>query len=331
MAVVCLRALGLGDILTAVPALRALAAAFPAHRRVLAAPATLAPIVDLLEDPWEIADVRGLDRPLPPAARGADVAVNLHGRGPESHRLLLASEPRQMITFACREAKPGGSAPGWRAGEHEVRRWCRLLAESGIPADPTELRLEPSGVSSGIDDDARTAASEATVIHPGAAFPARRWPAERFAAVARREAEAGRRVLVTGTQAERRRAATVARLAGLPDRANLAGRTGLASLAALVADAGRVVCGDTGVGHLATALGTPSVLVFGPTSPAEWGPLVDRDRHRALWAGRRGDPHAERPHPGLLEIEVADVLAELDALAAADADESGAWKVPSAP
>jgi ADP-heptose:LPS heptosyltransferase len=85
----------------------------------------------------------------------------------------------------------------------------------------------------------------------------------------------------------------------------------IGGLAAIVAGAGRVVCGDTGVSHLATAFGTPSVVLFGPTSPKHWGPPPDRREHRALWAGTQGDPHASVIHPGLLRIEVADVLNEL--------------------
>jgi ADP-heptose:LPS heptosyltransferase len=91
----------------------------------------------------------------------------------------------------------------------------------------------------------------------------------------------------------------------------VAGRTDLADLARVVGSARRLVCGDTGVAHLAVALGTPSVALFGPTDPAHWGPPTDRGLHAVLWAGRTGDPHAARPHPGLLEIEVDQVLAAL--------------------
>jgi uncharacterized protein YjbJ (UPF0337 family) len=56
----------------------------------------------------------------------------------------------------------------------------------------------------------------------------------------------------------------------------------------------------------------PSVVLFGPTPPAEWGPPPDRPWHRALWAGRRGDPHAKAPDAGLLAISVEDVLAALN-------------------
>jgi ADP-heptose:LPS heptosyltransferase len=83
---------------------------------------------------------------------------------------------------------------------------------------------------------------------------------------------------------------------------------GLRDLAALVADAARVVCADTGVAHLATAFGTPSVVLFGPSSPARWGPPTDRPQHRALWAGSPGEPNGARPDPGLLALQPHDVL-----------------------
>lgn len=297
---VAYRALGLGDLLTAVPALRALRAAFSGHRIVVAAPAALAPLAELSGAVDDVLDTAPL---AVPALSGADLAVNLHGRGPESHRAILAASPRRMIAFAAPRVPWRG--PGWRAGEHEVERWCRLLAGSGIPADPARLDLPPpAGARPG----------DATVIHPGAASPARRWPADRWAAVARAERAAGRRVVVTGSAAERPLAERVASGAGLDDADVLAGRTDLMQLAAVVASAGRVLCGDTGVGHLATAFGVPSVLLFGPTPPSEWGPPPGRDRHVVLYRGdMHGDPHGAEPDPGLLAIGVDDVLAVTEA------------------
>jgi ADP-heptose:LPS heptosyltransferase len=304
-----LRALGLGDFLTGLPALRALRDAFPDHRLVLAAPAPLEPLarlsgaVDALHPTGPLA-------PLDAALAGADVAVNLHGKGPESHRILLRSRPRRLLAFANPEIPESAGMPVWSADEHEVYRWCRLLTESGVSADPSRLDLAPPERRA-----VRDAAT--TVIHPGAASAARRWPAERFAAVARSERDAGRRVVVTGTPAEARVAFEVARAAELDHADVLAGKTDLLGLAAVVAGAGRVVCGDTGVSHLATAFGTPSVVLFGPMSPNHWGPPPDRREHRVLWAGIAGDPHASVIHPGLLRIDVADVLdalAELDRL-----------------
>jgi ADP-heptose:LPS heptosyltransferase len=293
--VLAYRPLGLGDFLTGVPALRALRRAQADSRLVLAAPRALAPLAGLTGAVDEVVDTAPL---TPPRRRDVALAVNLHGRGPESHRAILASRPARLIAFAHADAWPDG--PAWRQDEHEVARWCRLLTESGIPADPDDLAL------------ARPAAEPvvrgATIVHPGAASEARRWPAERWAALARAVAESAANVVITGGPQERDLAERVARAAGLPDRAVLAGRTDLIGLAALVAAAERVLCGDTGVAHLATAYRIPSVVLFGPSPPAEWGPPAGRPRHRAVWAGRRGDPHADEPDPGLLQIEVDDVL-----------------------
>ncbi|HEU4397928.1 MAG TPA: glycosyltransferase family 9 protein [Actinomycetota bacterium] len=311
--VVVLRALGLGDLLTAIPALRALADAFPRHPRLLAVPTALAPLARCSGAVDEVVPAEGLDRPLSRLLHGAGLAVNLHDRGPESHNLLLEAEPRRLLAFAHPAVPASSQGPRWRADEHEVARWCRLLEESGIAADPGRLDIDlpPGPLPHGVQG--------ATLVHPGAASPARRWPAERFAAVARAEALAGRSVVVTGGPAEAELAHEVAARAGLSRDAVHAGQNGVLALGRLVAAAGRVVCGDTGVAHLATALGTPSVVLFGPTSPALWGPPADRPWHRALWAGTSGDPHGRLPDPGLLAIAVDQVLAALDDLPAAPA------------
>jgi ADP-heptose:LPS heptosyltransferase len=294
------RALKLGDFLTAVPALRAVRAAFPEHEVVLAGPAWVAPLAAL---------TGAVDRVLPAAALAPlawsgpppDVAVNVHGRGPHSHAVVRATRPRRFIAFG----EPGPPGPQWDDDEHEVARWCRLLTSSGIPADPRDLGLPapPSPIEPGC-----------TVVHPGASARARRWPVSRWVAVARAERAQGRRVVVTGSAGERGLAAAVARSAGLGAPDVLAGRTSLLELAGVVAGAGRVVSGDTGVSHLATAFSTPSVSLFGPVSPARWGPPAGDPRHVALWAGHEGDPHGTRPDPGLLRIQPADVLAALAAL-----------------
>jgi ADP-heptose:LPS heptosyltransferase len=310
-----LRALGLGDLLTVVPALRALAAAFPERRRMLAAPAAFAPLAEAAApggfEPIDVpAWVGGAGRPDASVAarlpRGA-LAVNLHGRGPDSHRLLLAAEPARLVAFAHPDVPASAAGPAWDADEHEVARWCRLLRAHGIPADASLLDLAPPrGVVRG--------PAGPTLIHPGAASCARRWPAERWAAVARGERARGRGVLLSGSAAEAPLAQRIADRAGLPRAAVRAGGTDLHGLLALVAGAGRVACGDTGIAHLATALRVPSVVLFGPTAPDAWGPPRERPWHRALWRGRRGDPHAARPDPGLLELSAEAVLDALSAL-----------------
>lgn len=317
-----LRALGLGDLLTAVPSLRALRRAFPGHELVLAAPRALEPLALLSGAVHRVHDSAPL-APLHGMRARPDIAVDLHGRGPQSHRLLLDTVPRRLVAFRHPEVAESRGMPEWRAEEHEVRRWCRLLSEAlEIDADPGDLDLARPR-----DVPAPALAHGATVIHPGAAFASRRWPLERWAEVARAEVRAGRRVVVTGGPQEVDLARALARRAALPDAPVLAGGTGLLHLVAVVAAAGRLACGDTGVAHLATALHTPSVLLFGPTSPALWGPPA-RPIHQVIWKGRRGDPHATLPDPGLLAIGVAEVV---EALAALPEREPGRTRADQAP
>jgi ADP-heptose:LPS heptosyltransferase len=90
-----------------------------------------------------------------------------------------------------------------------------------------------------------------------------------------------------------------------------AGSLDLGALADVVGTASLLVSGDTGVAHLATAFGTPSVTLFGPTPPSTWGPAIDLDRHTVLWHGhpdRPGDPHGDRLDPALATVTVDEVL-----------------------
>lgn len=296
---VVLRALGLGDFLTAVPALRAVRRALPDHEVVLAIPQALRPLIELSRTVDTLLPTDGLEGLAWDGPRPA-VAVNLHGRGPQSHRLLQRVRPDRLVAFANPEAGVGG--PAWDPDEHEVARWTRLVEETfDVRADRGDL---------GIDVPPREPALPgAVVVHVGAAAPARRWPAERFAAVARWASREDLPVVLTGSAAEEPIARRVQRLADLPSDSVLAGRTDLAELAALVAAARLVVSGDTGIAHLASAYGTPSVVLFGPTPPARWGPPVDGP-HTVLWHGREvGDASAREVDPALLAIEPAEVLA----------------------
>jgi ADP-heptose:LPS heptosyltransferase len=298
-----LRALGLGDLLTIVPALRGLRRAHPEYRVVLACSGWLHPLAARIDSVDETIAVDGL---VPFCSRLPPVlAVNLHGRGPRSHRALLNTHPAGLVAFEHPDVPESWGMPKWHANEHEVARWCRLLNECGIPCDRHELALDRAPFV-GL---APAAAKGATVIHPGAAAPSRCWPAERFAAVARDELQRGNRVVVTGSVDDEPRCRAVAGDAGLDEDSVLIG-SDIVRFAGTVAVADRVVCGDTGAAHLASAFGTPSVVLFGPVAPSEWGP-PPRRVHRALWAGTRGDPHARETDRGLLAIGVDDVLQAL--------------------
>jgi ADP-heptose:LPS heptosyltransferase len=294
--VLVLRALGLGDALTAVPALRGLRALYPNRPVLLAGPAAVS---GWLRDQGIVDGVRvtdGLDGVPPGQGLGRHIAVNLHGRGPESHRLLLAGRPDRLVGFDCPAAAHRGLTR-WRSDEHEVRRWCRLVDDDGGKCDPADLRLaRPCR---------RLVQGRYVVIHPGAASQSRRWPVDRWTAVGLFFDRKGIEVLVTGTAAERVACRTVAGAGGT----DLSGGLDLAELAAVVAGARLLLSGDTGVAHLATAYGIPSVTLFGPTPPDRWGPSIDPHLHTVLYAGTwPGDPHADRVNPALLRIAVPQVV-----------------------
>ncbi|WP_280297773.1 glycosyltransferase family 9 protein [Nocardia neocaledoniensis] len=298
--ILALRALGIGDLLTALPALRALRRARPDDRLVLAAPDALRPLLryaDCVDALHPTDDLDTFEWPGPPP----EFAVNLHGSGPESIAALRTARPRVLLSHAHPDF-PELAGPHWDPALHEVDRWCLLLEHAGIPADPARLELAvPTPLPR----------PPYVIVHPGAAAPARRWPLDRFAGVAAAARDLGYRVLVTGSERERPLTDAVVEQAGLPAAASAGGEHTLDDLVHLVAGARLLVSGDTGIGHLATAVGTRSVLLFGPVSPAQWGPRAPR--HRALWAGRHGDPRAPTPDPGLLAIgagQVIDVVAE---------------------
>ncbi len=303
-----LRALGLGDLLTAVPALRAIRAAAPDHQIVLATQPQWEPLIRLADAVDAIHPASGLD-PLTWTGPPPDVAVNLHGSGPQSHRLLAALRPAQLLAFGSVHAEHEG--PDWRTDEHEVHRWCRLVREAWpFPADPADLRLRlppQVPIASG---------SNVVVLHPGAAYPARQWPAPRFAAVARWARSRGFDVRLTGSAQERDLAASVAAQAGLGEEAVLAGRTSVVGLATLISHARLVVSGDTGIAHLAFAYGTPSVTMYGPISPALWGPPASA-RHIALWAGvASNQPFADTVDAALLSLDSKAVVEAAEKLLA---------------
>jgi ADP-heptose:LPS heptosyltransferase len=285
--------------------MRALSRVFPRHHKVLATTRGVAPIVPLVAAFDEVAVIEPF-QPLPQELRGANVAVDLHGRGPGSHRVLVASRPNRLIAYANEEVAESLPGPTWRDGEHEVRRWCRLLEENGIPADPDDLDLACPPPPVHLPD-----ARGATIVHAGAAFESRRWPVNRWAQIVAHERACGRRVLLTGAREEAGIVAGVAQKASLDPEFVLAGRTGVLELAAMVGVAGRVVSVDTGIAHLATALRTPSVVIFGPDPPSRWGPPADRPWHRVLWSGRTGDPRGDVADPGLLQITASDVICAL--------------------
>jgi ADP-heptose:LPS heptosyltransferase len=139
--------------------------------------------------------------------------------------------------------------------------------------------------------------------NPGMVLDAKRWPADRYAALADTlHAEYGLAVVLAGAEHDRPVTVAVRRLMRAP-AVDLAGRTGFGTLGALFARCALFAGNDCGPMHLAAAVGTPVLAIFGPTDPAVYGPFSPRA------VALRG--------PGGLsteEVSVADAVAAADRL-----------------
>lgn len=198
-------------------------------------------------------------------------------------------------------------------GLHEVERSLSLASAMGYrlpPGDDARLRMRAGAPLPGLPGGY-------VVLHPGAAAPARTWPASGFRELARRLAWRGTPVVVTGSAAEGELVRDVA--AGQPGVIALAGAVDLAGLAAVLAGAATVVCGNTGPAHIAAAVGTPIVSLFAPVVPSErwrpWAvPHVLLGDQGAACAGTRARECPVPGHPCLAGVAAADVLDAIDRL-----------------
>lgn len=292
---------GLGDFLCVVPTLRAIRRARPDVGISYVGLAETRPLVGrfaaYVDEFIEFPGFPGLPERRPdvrriPAfltdvqERAFDLAIQLHGSGEQTNAIVTLFGARRMAGHYRKGSSPSDAARflPWVDRCSEVRRGLRLTAHLGWPSDDETLEFP---IAPGADDalDAIDGLGPGTpaplvVVHPGATERARRWSPAGFAAVANELAADGCRVVVTGTAAERELTAGVARLVRQPVL-DLAGRTSLDELAALLRHASLVVCNDTGVSHLAAALEVPSVVVFRASDVDRWAPL-DRRRHRPV-------------------------------------------------
>ncbi|MFJ6166487.1 HAD-IIIA family hydrolase [Micromonospora orduensis] len=322
-----------GDVLVTGPAIRAVAAG--ARRVVLLcgprgrAAAELLPGVDEIIEhplPWidptpapvDPATVRDLTARL--AAVGADQAVVFTSFHQSALPLALLLRMAGVGRIAAISDDYPGSLLDVRhrvpVGVPEPERALSLAAAAGhrLPdGDEPVLRLRPDALPprpAGLGDGGYV------VLHPGSAASSRACPPELATRIAGALSAAGHRVLVTGGPDERAVTARVAAAGGI----DLGGRTDLAGLAAIVADAGAVVVGNTGPAHLAAAAGVPVVSLFAPTVPfGQWGPYrVPTVRLGDAAAPCRDTRAASCPvpgHPCLSDVEPAEVVEALRVLA----------------
>jgi heptosyltransferase-2 len=161
------------------------------------------------------------------------------------------------------------------AGRHRINQFKLLLdQDSGGPARNHPL-VPPREDVAIWRDRLGDASGQIVGLFPGSNAPARRWPQDRFTAVGCALACGGARIVVMGGTAERQLTARTSE--GIPGAVDTGGTTDLIELASLLSACDLVITNDTGPMHLAGAVGTPTVTLWGPSDPAEVCPVGARD------------------------------------------------------
>jgi heptosyltransferase-1 len=180
--------------------------------------------------------------------------------------------------------------------------------EAGAPLLPVDAEAENWCTAWLAGHAAQSAARPLALIAPGAGWGAKRWPSERYAAVAAGLKDRGLAVLVNAGPGEESLAAPIAAAGAIPVSATLA------QLIALTRRVALAIGGDTGPLHLAAALGRPVVGIYGPTDPSRNGPYGTRARVLRSPGSRRDHTRRDDPEAGLLTISSQDVLRAADEL-----------------
>jgi ADP-heptose:LPS heptosyltransferase len=258
-------------------------------------------------------------------ARRFDLALQMYGANPAANEVTERLGARRTAGFAvpgtCHSER--SCHISYPAYEHEMRRHLTLMRHLG--AEPPGDSREGEALAFPLRPSDQTCAARLAMetglrapyalVHPGATSPSRRWPPERFAAVADALRRRGLHVGIVGTGVERPLAHAV-RQAMREPAVDLSGRTALGALAALLADASVLVGNDSGPAHLAAAVGTPSVTLFLSGDPVRWAYESPRHRVARVQVECNPCPHLRCPidHRCASRLRVADVLTKVDAL-----------------
>lgn len=295
--VAVLRANSIGDFVLVLPALEALRAAYPDAEitilgrefhaawlsgrpgpwdRVTAVPAYpgVTAAADAAVDTPEIADFLAEQR-----AQAYDLALQLHGGGAHSNPFVARLGARVTVGSRDDGAPALDRAVAYTPHQHEVLRYLEVVGLVGAAPVVLEPRL---AVTPADRAEARTAvppsATPLVAVHPGANDARRRWPSDRFAAVADDLAGGGADVVLIGTPLEAALTAAVAGAMRAP-AVDLAGRLSLVGTTGLLARCVLLVGNDSGPRHIAAAVGTATVGVYWAANLASFGPMT-RARHR---------------------------------------------------
>jgi heptosyltransferase-3 len=287
--VLVVRLRSIGDTVLATPSLRALRRFLPAARIDVLLEDWVAPLLEGSEDVDRVLTVRRKSQSsrLRVArllrSEGYDVAYNLHG-GSTAALLMRASGAKQRVGYADyayaslhNHAAPPSAELWGREKTHSAEQQLALLGWTGVPVTDrpaSRLAVLPAAddtVARRLDEEAKLSPGQPfALIHPAAAFDTKTWAASNFARVVEHLAARGLPAVAVAAHGEEKVLAEVRE----HSRAPLAGFNDLSlpELTALAARATLFVGNDSGVAHIAAAVGVPQVVVFGSSNVAHWRP-----------------------------------------------------------
>jgi ADP-heptose:LPS heptosyltransferase len=295
------RALQLGDLLCAIPAVRALKHSFPEAE------------ITLIGLPWvekftkrfshyftdfiifpgypglpeqNYSHKAFIDFLKKTKRRKFDLAIQMHGNG------SIVNPFTQMLgaKHTAGYCEPGRFCPDekfymhYPEGFHEVERHLKLMKFLGVPLQGNYLEFpiskEEETKFMKLCNVSGLKAKEYVCVHPGARDMNHWWPAEKFAMVADQIADKGYTILLTGSEAEKE---TVSKVETLMKHTaiNCVGKTDLGTLAVLIKNAKMIISNDTGASQIAAAMQTPSVVIFLASDPVRWAPQ-NKDLHQII-------------------------------------------------
>jgi ADP-heptose:LPS heptosyltransferase len=295
-----LRALYLGDMLCAIPAVRAIRHAFPKASISLIGLPWQKDFVErfqhyfdefvefpgwpgLPERPVDVEKIPGFLRLM--QSHAYDLMVQMQGNGAITNSLCMLFGAEKVSGLR----KTGDYCPDEKLfpvsedSDHEVLRFLKLTRALGISSQGNELEFPfLPGELNGVDDLINKwslGGKKYICVHPGARDPKRRWPAEYFANIGDRLFEEGYSIVLTGSLAEKEILSAVSRMMKYEpvNAVNESNDFSLGQLAGVIMKSVALCSNDTGVSHIASALGVPSVIIFSRHSdPERWRPLDTR-------------------------------------------------------
>ncbi|NGM61698.1 glycosyltransferase family 9 protein [Sphingobacterium sp. SGG-5] len=316
MKIAVFRALQLGDLLCAMPAIRALKRNFPHARIYLIGLFHMEPLISrfsfidglipfpgypgLPEQAAELEEVEVFIAKM--CEMRFDILFQMHGNGTIVNDLLQRCEARRLVGFCPQELSAGQDWLVYPDGIHEIYRHLKLLSYLGLEVSPEDAVLEFP-----LDEADRLRfqiwkngliRKRYAIIHVGSRSSERQWPIEKFAVLAQHLKNKGLQLVLTGTLDEMDRVRQLEAILG--DHAlNVAGQTDLGQLGCLVDEAEILVSNCTGISHIAAALATKSIIISLDGEPERWGPL-NTDLHYT--------------YNGRNRIDLVDVLSDMEHL-----------------